>query len=732
MKALASGITVALLSFVLFQYGDDNTLTVISSLDLTMVLFTAALMIAAFAVSGVRTFVVLRDAGLRVHWSGAAHASLMGAVGNVVLNMVGYTTARSVYLRSVGIKVADSILLSLYEKMAALAVLFALSIAGATYLFGSISLDFYGPAFLLLKIAMTVILCVVLGLIFAYGAEARVLAGRLFAVASVYSLLRVVFLTLLIHGAMLGCYVAIGRVVAPQADLFSLAAAAVVVMFAASLPISFSGWGVRELSAVHAFGIVGVSAAEALAIAVTIGALSMAVMFILTGLTTVTAPAYQKKQGANPIGERTARRPFRGDALLAVLVTLLAATLVFFNVHLPTQTGKINVNLADPVVLVGAVFALILWYRNRTVMARWRVAGVEMTMAAMTGVIIYGLLLGWASFGWFDWSFVNRGIGWGVVLAYFLTGALVAFAGGERFLRLFANCFVAAAAAVVLADYGLRIALSLGVPFELSSFASRMEGLAQNPNAFAFQLLIAFAVSVVMGNRSTPAVGRARLVLEGVLLAGLWLSASRAGFITFGVLVAGMIATGTLSWRRLVLPVAVALGLVVVISYIGSLLSLIGYPSVSAVSSAIQQMSDSPAGERMHSLTGGLAMWREHWLFGAGLGAFMRGELQANGNPLVIHSTPIWLLAEMGLVGFVAVVLPVILVARNMVSRLRFRMEPPVLAALCCLAVIAIEMQPHEMFYQRIFWLVMGAMLAMPHGVLFGGETSERRAPGVE
>lgn len=727
MKALASGITVALLSLVVFQYGGDNTFRVISSLDWTMVLTTAALMLVAFAVSGLRTFVVLKDAGLTVHWSGAAHASLMGAVGNILLNVIGYTTARSVYLRSVGVKVADSILLSLYEKMAALAVLFALSVAGATYLFGSISLDLYGPAFLLLKIAVTAALCVVLGLVFAYGAEARVWAGRLFAVASVYSLLRVVFLTLLIHGAMLGCYVAIGRVVAPQADLFSLAAAAAVVMFAASLPISFSGWGVRELSAVHAFGIVGVSAAEALAIAVTIGALSMAVMFILTGLTTVAAPAYQKKQGdvPSPAGERVHRRAFRGDTVLTVIVTVLAAMLVFFNVHLPTQTGKINVNLADPVVLVGAVFALILWYKNRTVMARWRVAGVEATMAAMTGVIIYGLLLGWASFGWFDWSFINRGVGWGVVLAYFLTGALVAFAGGERYLRLFANGFVAAAASVVLADYGLRIAFNLGVPFELSSFPSRMAGLAQNPNAFSFQMLIAFAVSIVLRDQDQGLfTKRVRYVLEGIILAGIWLSSSRAGLIAGAVLLMVLLSSGALSWRRLVAAVAISATLILVLAFMAPS----GTSALSAVGHQIAQSNDS---ERLHSMWGGLAMWRDNWLFGAGLGAFMRGEILANGTPLLIHNTPIWILAEMGLIGLFAIVAPVFLVVRNMVIRLRLRMELPVLAALCCLVIMGLEMQPHEMLYQRSFWLILGAMLAMPHGVVFGGEQSERNAPAT-
>ena len=45
-------------------------------------------------------------------------------------------------------------------------------------------------------------------------------------------------------------------------------------------------------------------------------------------------------------------------------------------------------------------------------------------------------------------------------------------------------------------------------------------------------------------------------------------------------------------------------------------------------------------------------MFLSHPLFGAGLGAFIGEQVRATGTPLIIHSTPVWLLAETGLVGF--------------------------------------------------------------------------------
>src|SRR3546814_8640772 len=55
-------------------------------------------------------------------------------------------------------------------------------------------------------------------------------------------------------------------------------------MFAASLPISIAGWGVREISSVVALSAVGVDPAAALVTSVLIGIGSMSVVAVLAGL----------------------------------------------------------------------------------------------------------------------------------------------------------------------------------------------------------------------------------------------------------------------------------------------------------------------------------------------------------------------------------------------------------------------------------------------------------------
>ena len=61
----------------------------------------------------------------------------------------------------------------------------------------------------------------------------------------------------------------------------------------------------------------------------------------------------------------------------------------------------------------------------------------------------------------------------------------------------------------------------------------------------------------------------------------------------------------------------------------------------------------------------GLKMFLAHPLFGAGLGAFVESVARMQEPPLLIHSTPLWLLAETGIFGFGAFAAPFVLLLRG-------------------------------------------------------------------
>jgi O-antigen ligase len=113
--------------------------------------------------------------------------------------------------------------------------------------------------------------------------------------------------------------------------------------------------------------------------------------------------------------------------------------------------------------------------------------------------------------------------------------------------------------------------------------------------------------------------------------------------------------------------------------------------------------------ERLESVWGGINLFLAQPIFGAGLGTFMESKVQT-GKPLVIHSTPIWLLAEFGLVGFAVFLAAAFTIVRTQLRKFDATAKFLLLAFLAFAVVSTV----HEILYQRAFWLLVGAGLATP------------------
>ena len=115
---------------------------------------------------------------------------------------------------------------------------------------------------------------------------------------------------------------------------------------------------------------------------------------------------------------------------------------------------------------------------------------------------------------------------------------------------------------------------------------------------------------------------------------------------------------------------------------------------------------------RWDTISRGIEMWASNPIFGAGLGVFIETNTSNYQRPTVIHSTPVWVLAELGLIGFTLLVLTSFNIIR---SAFLFDIKKPKNA--CILIIISnftIFGLVHEIFYQRIFWLAIGLCLAVP------------------
>lgn len=220
--------------------------------------------------------------------------------------------------------------------------------------------------------------------------------------------------------------------------------------------------------------------------------------------------------------------------------------------------------------------------------------------------------------------------------------------------------------------------------------------------------------------------------INGFLLAGIVFSASRAGLITFAVLIIALLMSHSVNRRLLKYSLGYAAIIWIVFQLLWLLLSMdifedkgygnvygfsYGYESdyggTKALSPFQSMFSNSESNQdRWETITRGLDMWADSPVLGAGLGVFIERSAQWLDEPLVIHSTPVWILAEFGLVGLAIFIWVIFVFARYALSH-RIRTPADRIVAMLLLVFITFCLV-HEIFYQRIFWLVLGAALTLP------------------
>ena len=393
------------------------------------------------------------------------------------------------------------------------------------------------------------------------------------------------------------------------------------------------------------------------------------------------------------------------------------ATAVFFNIHLPTEAGGLNVNLADPFALLGGALFL-LSIRQRRSQPAWRVSHFNLHVTVATFWITVALLIGAARFGWTDWALTNKYLGWYVLMAYGATGALITASMPRDGMRLLLTTFVAAGFAIVSLELLLVSLRSAGLRLSIDVLWYNATGFAANRNAFAFQLIMVTAAACALNLRP-----RLFTAILASALAALWFAGSRAGWGTMVLLFGMAIWCGALTPRRAVGAILAATALIVTIEHVWVVRWIFSWlldPSGSLQFSSLRPeipirpnlslYEDSTMAERLRSYVGASELFVQNPLFGAGLGAHVERALRAAGTPLVIHSTPLWIAAEMGLVGLVILAVPILRIFRAEIGRARH--DPTARLLVLAIAGFAAMSLVHEMLYQRTFWLLLGAGLA--------------------
>jgi hypothetical protein len=733
LALISLGSLVATLYFV----GVDTVVQTLGSIHWSSIAIAAALVVTNSLLSLVRFRSVLSGLGFHPNWRSLFFAHSIGQVSNqIFLNIIGQSLSRAAALAADGVPFSASVLATYWERIQAAAALFLLSLGSLWYLFVNIHFDLLPAGLSLLSLlgAMLAAAIMVAATVLRPAGMLTGIPGGLRAMLRQWPSL---VITLLAHACMLGAYLALLRGLGVMRVDGQIISALIIVMFTSSLPISFSGWGIRELSAAQALGAIGVGESAAVASAVTIGLLYLFLVVIFAVVSTTIVMRHRKKYAAQK-APTTAFTPGIDWSNLGVIIgALLCAVLMFFQLRMPTGGGELTVNIADLIALTSLGLAPYFLWTHRHTLPLPRLLLIGLTAVSL--VLLAALVYGYSRFGWTSWAFVNRGLGWLIILGYVATGFAITMTT-DRQRRVILSAFVATGATIALLQIGLLLGALIGIKFHPDVFSLPLKGYAGNTNAFAVQMIMTGSAAIAAWHLGL--FGRRDYLLPLILSlvgAAIYFCHSRAGLGMFAIMLGTMMIFPAGRRRELLpallWPIAALLlstqlyDIYIVMQQVGArIAAFFAFATSSSVTDQayIHQLSlllqvsmERQSGdlERWTSITDGWAMWLERPIFGNGLGAYMHHHLSATGGPLIIHSVPVWLLAETGLIGLFVVGGTC---AALLIHAYRHVRHPAaagwavgLLIAMVCMAAGAAV---HDFFFQRSFWFLLGLFAALPHG----------------
>jgi len=678
-------------------------------------------LLANVLLAGVRFETIAKNHGSRITLLAALQANAAAALASqFVFAFMGQAAGRAAVLRKRGLSVSATISLSLIERVIAALVLGTAAVFAGLFLYGRLTAgDEIDPAYFYRVLACLLIAAGV-PLATVYRGFLPQAAKGLFSRQVGEDLAVIGGLSVLVHAAMLAAYAALAMGLGAPLNA-ELIAACLVVMLAASLPISFGGWGVREISAGFALSLVGLTAVEGVAIGAAIGIGSLVVQLVIAALSMAKKPGTAARK---PELEQS-RRPERPDYTLwlSLLTPVLASFAVVFGLHLTVRGGVINLNLADPLAILGGMLFVAYWLEQRR-LPLWQARHLNLALVVLSCVVALAALHGFLAFGYTAWGIRNRFLGWFMLLAFMATGALFVERLGTAGREILLKGFVAALGTVASLEFLVELAAQCNIGVTSWTNSYRFEAFSQNANAYAFLLLAGIAVVVALLRKGAPQIWA---LWGGILLAALLFTSSRGGWGAAAIMALAM----TVIDRRMIgkLVDMILAGAVIVGLFIGliALIKIIPQISLGAAPGgefggdlftgldllrprASAEHSDN---ERLITLVGGWSLWTAHPFVGAGLGAYFE-QSGRDGTALTIHNSFLWIAAEMGLVGLL---LFAAVGGRLFISLWRRLKDPQDEAATTlfllglCFAAMAMV---HDLMYQRILWFIAGACLALP------------------
>src|SRR5215469_5961183 len=281
--------TAAALVLVLVSIDFGKLASSVHRLAATPVALAVALLAANMLFAYLRFEWTLGALGATLQRRAGLYAFALGNLaGQFLLNIIGQSLTRAAVLQGSGVPMSATVAATYIERLIALATVGIGAAVSVLLLFGSFGFELHaGGAYFL---SVSLVLRFALAGAGARGFRAAIAPVELARILRTsVRLAPAVGASLAAHLAMFAAYVVLVRAFAPQIAIAKLAPATVVVMFAASLPVSWAGWGLREFGAVYAYSAVGVPSEAAVLVAVVVAAATLPIALAAGGAVVVDA-----------------------------------------------------------------------------------------------------------------------------------------------------------------------------------------------------------------------------------------------------------------------------------------------------------------------------------------------------------------------------------------------------------------------------------------------------------
>lgn len=484
----------------------------------------------------------------RVVYRACAAANLASLV---IIPLLGQLIGRQALLRGAGVTSIENALIAIYERLAVGGVSAIFALIGSAYLIES-EVQRYIEKIPYVEIFCIIATGILLKLASSTSKLERELISKTLELKNLIKLLEILTITTLTLSLTILSFTLIFYIAAPNTELTSLLSAAAITSFVASLPISFAGWGPRELAAIYTLGLFGVPSKEALSASILCGVLSI-ISVLLLSLWSLTRERYNHKNNSSPTTAQKATQGISMPNTAAWIFAMAIALLIFFQLHVTLVNTSININLSD-LFAVLALTATVLYCISERKLPRWHVQKVNLYLCLITSAMLVSFLIGWSAFGISSWA-VTKLAGWFVLLGFMSAGYLCVSNLGIKAFRHIIEHMVAIACAIIVLQLTLR-AMHFSGLIQLESFSSELQGYSGNRNALAFQLIALISVfsSQLSIYRKAGINGNGiniPIIALSIMIVGVLFTASRSGILTLATILISACILKSMSWREL-------------------------------------------------------------------------------------------------------------------------------------------------------------------------------------